>query len=265
MLFQPSALTGGVFLLLILSRSIEAFALCLAGALGSTACAFFLERSRRDYFEGLGGFNGGLLGLALGTFYPFGAGLLSLAFAGGGLAGLVRAGLSKILPVPPFTAPFVVLGWLSLVLAGASEAPDPGSTGAAAGTGYALLTNASQVLFLQDPWSGGLVLVAVALHSRAAAMWVGVASLVAWLTAAALALPAGPTAAGLLGYNALILAAALQHRKTPAVLVVVGTVMSVLLSYAFLEAGLAPLSGPFVASAWVVIAVERNLARRSGR
>lgn len=262
MLFQPSALTGSMFLLLILGRSAEAFALCLAGVFGSTLCACAIERPHRDYFEGLGGFNGGLLGLALWVFYPFSLGLLPLALAGGAITGLVRVGLMKMLPLPPFTAPFVLAGWLAFVLGGL---PDPSPMGAASmigGREYAIVTNASQVLFLRDPWVGALVLVAVLLNSRVAAQWIGGASLVAWLTTVAFGLPAGPAAAGLLGYNALILAAALQHRGTPLPWAVAGVVASVFLSYAFIDTGFTPLSAPFVLSAWAVIAVETKFSRR---
>ena len=80
MLFQPSALTGGAFLLLILSQSTASFVMCVAGALGSTLCAYALEHPDEEYFQGLGGFNGGLLGLALSVFYEFSGLLLTLAF-----------------------------------------------------------------------------------------------------------------------------------------------------------------------------------------
>lgn len=79
----------------------------------------------------------------------------------------------------------------------------------------AILTNSAQVLFLSSPWVGVLVVVAVALHSRAAAMWVALASVLAWLTAWVGGLPADSIVMGYLGYNAMILAAALHARQTP--------------------------------------------------
>lgn len=263
MLFQPSALTGSAFLLLILSQSGEALVMCLAGLSGSTACACLLEHPGKKYFQGEGGFNGGLLGLALAVFYDFGAWLLLIALAGGALTGLVRMGLLRLLPVPPFTAPFVLVAWPAfgaaqgLALA-ARELPVIDASPL-----YAVVTNASQVLFLLHPWVGVLVIVAVALHSRAAALWVTGASLIAWLAAVLANLPADLAAAGLLGYNAMILAAALQHRSTGRLLFTAGVLVSVGLSYLFWRSDVTPLSAPFVLSAWLVIGVEALLARRS--
>lgn len=262
MLFQSSALTGGAFLLLIASQSGASFAACLCGLAGSTLSAYYLEHPDKAYGEGEGGFNGGLLGLSLAVFYQFGLVLLLIAFLGGALTGLIRVGLLRLLPVPPFTAPFVLVAWPAFLCANLlGPAPlelpviDPWPV-------YAVATNASQVLFLLHPWVGMLVFVAVLLHSRIAALWIAAASLVAWLIAVAFDLPADLIAPGLLGYNALILAAALQHRDTPWYLFLAGILCSVWLSYGFFRTGIAPLSAPFVISAWLVIALETLISKR---
>lgn len=262
MLFQPSARTGFVFLVLVLSQSTESLAMCLAGALGSTLCAYVLERPGKAYFDGEGGFNGGLLGLALSVFYEPGI-ALPLAFAGGALTGLVRVALNRVLPVPSFTAPFVLVGWLIFMLDGFLGLVPGGPQPSAEHPAYALLTNASQVLFLLDHRVGALVFVAVLLHSRTAALWVLLASAAAWLATDMFDMPAGMTAAGLLGYNGMILAAALQQRGTPVLLATGGVFLTVVLSWLAFDAGLTPLSAPFVLSAWLVIGVETILARRS--
>lgn len=67
-LFQPSALTGAVFLLSVLWQSPLAAGACLSGLLGATLSARLLERSSAAYADGAGGFNGALLGLALWSF-----------------------------------------------------------------------------------------------------------------------------------------------------------------------------------------------------
>lgn len=264
MLFQPSARTGAVFLVLILSQSAGAFLMCLAGAAGATACGYLMERPGARYLEGESGFNGGLLGLLLSQVYEPGALMLVAGLAGGFATGLVRVALLRILPAPPFTAPFVVVAWLAFYLGGGPPAA-AGSDGGSLSGGFldGLLANAAQVLFMPGPWIGALVVLAVWLHSRRAATWVGAASLVAGLSAALFGLPGDLAASGLLGYNALILAAALQHRGTRPLLFVAGVAGSVWLSYLFIRAGVMPLSAPFVATAWLVIAAEAALARRS--
>jgi len=264
MLFQASARTGSVFLALILWQSTAAFYMCLAGALGATLFAYAAERPGRAYTEGEGGFNGGLLGLALSVFYEYNALLLLAGFAGGAATGVVRVALLRLLPVPPFTVPFVAVAWPVYFVGG----DVPGLEALVAQTsqawhGQALVTNASQVLFLLEPSAGALVFVAVWLHSRVAATWIGAASLIAWLTSVVFGLPGDLAASGLLGYNALILAAALQHRDTRASLFAAGVVLSVLLTHLFFVLGATPLSAPFVLCAWLVIGMETILERRS--
>jgi len=262
MLFQPSVRTGCVFVALILWQSPAALAACLAGALGSTLCARALEYPGKAYFDGEGGFNGGLLGLAFALFYQPGGVVLAVVFAGGVLTGVVRVALRRLLPVPPFTAPFILVAGLGFAASGILGLVPAQPLSIQGPTIYAPLNNASQVLFLLDPRVGALVFVAVLLHSRTSAAWVGAASAIAWLSAELFRLPPGPCAAGLLGYNALVLAAALEHRSTNIPLAAGGIVLSVVLTDLLLEAGITPLSIPFVVSAWLVIGVQTTLARK---
>jgi len=262
MLFQPSALTGAVFLVLIFSQSAAALALCLAGVLGATLCAYVLEHPRLEYFRGEGGFNGGLFGLAMSVYFDFNTAMLLLAFAGGAATGMVRAGLVRVMPAPPFTAPFILVGWLVIVWSDLLGLAPSGLV--PAGGDWAvdtLANNAAQVIFQLDPWVGAFVFAGVWLHSRQAALWVLAASALVWVVARILGMPEELAGAGLLGYNALILAAALQQRDTRRLLAGAGVVVSVWLSWQFFDAGFTPLSAPFVLSAWLVIAAESVLAR----
>ena len=128
---------------------------------------------------------------------------------------------------------------------------------------------------LRTPHTGSLVyaddaprIAAAAIPARAAALWTSVASAHAWLTAWACWLPSGSVAEGLLGYNAMILAAALHARGTRVALAVVGVMASVWLSALLLHFGLLVLSAPFVATAWLTVLLERRSSRtteHSGR
>jgi urea transporter len=256
-LFQPSARTGAVLLLLILSQSPQALAMCLAGLLGATLCAFVLEREGNAYAEGAGGFNGALLGLALSVIFEFGPVLLAVCFTGGLLTGLFRVALLRLSPLPPFTAPFIVVTWLADYLCRHVLALDVLFPSATTGPPIqTLATSASQVIFVSQPWIGTLVVIAVMLHSRLAAAWIAAASIVAWLTTLGFGLPPGLAADGLLGYNALILAAALHGGNTPILMALCGAVASVWLSFLFFQMQVTPLSAPFVLTAWLIIGVR---------
>jgi urea transporter len=69
-------------------------------------------------------------------------------------------------------------------------------------------------------------------------------------------------ASGLLGYNAMILASALELRRTPWPLAIAGVAGTVVLTSAALALGAVPLSAPFVVTAWIVFAIEPVCRRR---
>lgn len=267
-LFQPSAVTGALFLLLVLWQAPWAAATCLAGLVGATLTARRLEASGAAYLEGAGGFNGALFGLALWTFAAESWLLVPVALLGGAASSVVRWLLLRRTSLPPFTAPYVLVGWISIPVAVAWLGNAETLAGASNPPATAALANSAQVLFLTSPWVGVGVIAAVAMHSRAAAIWITVASALAWLTAWACWLPNASIAAGLLGYNAMILAAALHARGTRVVLAVAGVMASVWLSALLLHFGLLVLSAPFVATAWLTVLYERRSSRtaeHSGR
>jgi urea transporter len=240
----------------VLSQSVWGLGLCVSGLVGATLSARVLEPGSEAFRDGVGGFNGALAGLALWALFEATPELLLIAFVCGVLTGLVRVGLLRFVPLPPFTAPFVLVTWLAeyagRVLLNLEVASSPAFSG---GTAFAAATNASQVLFVSVPWVGALVILAVALHSRVAALWVALASVVGWLTTAGSfgTLPADLAAEGLLGYNALILAAAMHMLEIPRLVALVAVVASVWLSALFFLAPVPTLSAPFVLVIWLVI------------
>jgi urea transporter len=264
-LFQPSAATGAAFLLLVLVHSPAAAALCVAGILGATLCASQLERNSTAYLEGAGGFNGALLGLAMWAFVEWSWLLVPLTMLGGAATGLVRVAFLRWSTLPPLTAPYVIVGWIVLpscaAWLGEAAVPDLAPAGMPA---VGILTNASQVLFLAVPWIGLPVVAAVGLHSRSAAIWVGLSAALSWSIAAGCGLPPNLVASGLLGYNAMILASALESRRTSIPVAIVGVAITVWLTFAALALGVMPLSAPFVATAWMVFTIEHRRRNRVG-
>ncbi len=259
-LFQPSAVTGGIFLVLVLWQAPWAAASCMAGLLGATLTARRLEASSPAYLEGAGGFNGALFGLALWTFATTGWWLIPIAVLGGAASSVARWLFLRGTSLPPFTAPYVLVGWVTIPLAIMWLGGNEGALGEPALPPLAALTNSAQVLFLTSPWIGIGVIAAVAAHSATAAIWITLASLLAWATSLAGPIPSELISDGLLGYNAMILAAALHARSTRVPIAVIGVVASVVLSAAMLELGLLVLSAPFVATAWLTVLAEQRFA-----
>ena len=105
-LFQENALSGALMLLGIAVGSPTAALLALAGnVLGNLAARVF-RYPVADIERGLYGFNGTLVGIAVGVFFPLGwqAALLLVA---GSVASSPIARIFARCRIPGFTAPFI--------------------------------------------------------------------------------------------------------------------------------------------------------------
>ena len=115
-LFQENALSGALMLLGIAVGSPTAALLALAGnVLGNLAARVF-RYPVADIERGLYGFNGTLVGIAVGVFFPLGwqAALLLVA---GSVASSPIARIFARCRIPGFTAPFILSTWLLLGIA----------------------------------------------------------------------------------------------------------------------------------------------------
>lgn len=253
-LFQPSAATGGLFVLATLLAAPTAFAVSLCAAIGAWGSGWWWLRHQAFFIDGTAIFNAALAGLALGSFLEFSPLLLLIATGIGALTVWLLVFLRGTLPLPVYTVPYIVTTWIALPFCtgflGIMEAPAlPAHSGFLTAPG----ANSAQVLFSTEQWVGVTVALAVFAHSRAAGLWVLVAAIGSWLIALGLGLPDSMVTGGLLGYNALILASALHARGTAPGGILFGIALSVVLSYGLLELQVTLLSLPFVLSAWLVI------------
>lgn len=232
--FQNNPLSGLVILLAILYNSwIYAFIL-LVGAAVATGTAWLLRADRELIKNGLFGFNGALVGLALVAFtsenfrsgsFPsgylftyivFAAALTSIAFASiGSLVGPHK--------VAALTMPFNLVGWLFLFAVLKFSSIDAGPlTKPVSPDDYAALTNymlptwymgignAIGQIFFQDNWiSGYLILAAIAINSRISAIMALFGACLAALVAVLYGAPEGAIRDGLFGYNAALTGIAL--------------------------------------------------------
>lgn len=181
------------------------------------------------------------------------------------LAGLIAGYWPRAARVKPYTAPFVLVGWLLLAAGdvlqwGAHAAP------ISSGLGFgwlpdAVLRGVGQVMFLDDPVAGLCCVLGLWLHSWRAGLWALAASAgglaIAWL----LGLPMGLAALGLYGYNAVLTTEALRGGPPGTALwVSVGVGLSVGITALFQAMSWSPLTAPFVLSTWLLLSVR---ARRT--
>lgn len=232
--FQNNPLCGAVILIGILVNSWIYAAVCILGVVASTLTAIILKADRGLIRDGLFGFNGVLVALALVAFTSedFRMGAVpspAMAFylvCGAALSTIAFASIAALLgphKVAPLTMPFVLVGWLFLFAILKFEAIDAGPMTKPVSpeqfsyaaeyvlpTWYMGIGTSIGQIFFQDNWiTGYIMLVGIALHSRIGA---GMGLLGAIIGTAVAALFGGPEGAirdGLFGYNAALTAMAL--------------------------------------------------------
>lgn len=232
--FQNNPLSGLIILLALFFNSWIYGMICVLGVVVATAMAMLLKADRGLIRDGLFGFNGVLVALALVAFTSanFRTGAVPslhmtiyIVFAAA-MTTVVFQALATLLgphKVAALTAPFVLTGWLFLFAVlkfAAIEAgplakpvsPDQYDTAIsyALPTWYMGIGNAIGQIFFQDNWiTGYLIIVGIAVNSRISAGMALIGASGAALVAVVFGGPEGAIRDGLFGYNAALTAIAL--------------------------------------------------------
>lgn len=232
--FQNNPLSGFIILLALFFNSPVYGVICVLGVAVSTAMAVLLKADRSLIRNGLFGFNGALVALALVAFtsadfrtgaMPSGLMTVYIVFAAATTTVVFQAIATLLAPhkVAALTAPFVLTGWLFLFAVLKFEGLDAGPLtkpispeqfDAAAAyvlpTWYMGIGNAIGQIFFQDNWiSGYLIVLGIAVNSRISAAMALIGAGVAAAVAAVFGGPEGAIRDGLFGYNAALTAIAL--------------------------------------------------------
>eukprot|EP00762_Andalucia_godoyi_P005373 ANDGO_06711.mRNA.1 Urea transporter DVU1160 len=290
--FVSNPLTGILFVAGIAIESWYLAVACLIGAVSSTVSAYFFELDKGSTQSGLFGYSGVLTAMAV-AFFSFGdksdpfpapqifvplvflpvfATICTVAF------GSFFAGK---LGIPPFTFPFQVVTWTWLLFAQASlyfqnngnilaprSPPAFTSMSTAAALTYdgsevvrSFFTSVSQVFFLENPYSGAVMLLGIAVSSPIMSAAALGGTVLGVLFAMGLGIAPAPIYAGLWGYNQCLSAIAIgglffvpQGTKTLVMYVLCilfttlihGAVASYLVLFA-----LPALTFPFTMASWI--------------
>ncbi|QLC72123.1 urea transporter [Pseudomonas sp. LPB0260] len=255
----------GFGLLLVLGLAAEAPALLGGALLGGLSG--MLTAQRRGYPQadieiGLYGYNGILLGLLISLQFAWSLIVPLLIIASAGLSSLILApwmqGMRKRRWLPAFTFPFVALSWLLLSLApamGLQAQPGPLVTAATLdwlGTLSGMALGLAQVIFLDSPWAGLLMLLGLFLAARRAACWALLGSACGLGLALLLGAPQERALAGLYGYNGALAAIALSQVQRRPWVVLLGIGMATLLQLGLSSLGLQALTLPFILACWLI-------------
>lgn len=251
------------------------------GGLVATATAWLLPLDRGARAAGLYGFNGLLVGAGLLTFLastPLTWAVLVFACACSTVLALAIGRWLQPWRLPGLTFPFVLTTWLVLLaahgLAGLPAAPAApmAAVGALDTAGFlrAALVAVAQVFFVDNPVSGAIFLLALAVHSRWCAGLALPGVLLANAAALALGADTGLLAHGLWGYSAALTAPAIGCvflRPSPRSLCVAlaATLFTVLAQGAIASLagslGMPALTFPFVLATWLFLLAGQVLKR----
>ncbi len=232
--FQNNPLSGLVILAALAWNSWIYAAICVLGVIASTVTALVLKADRAVMRDGLYGFNGALVGLALVAFTSedFRTGAIpSLAMVvylvcAAAFTTMAFASMGAVLApykTAPLTMPFVLVGWLFLFAVLKFDAIDAGPMAKPVSpeqfsetvpyvfsTWYEGIGTSIGQIFFQDNWiSGYLIVIAIALNSRISAAMGLLGAVVGTLVAAVYGGPEGAVRDGLFGYNSALTAMAL--------------------------------------------------------
>lgn len=227
-MLQNNSYAGLLFLVGIACNSPVFAAAALLGTLASTLAAIGLGADRQDLRNGLFGFNGGLVGIALLCFLQPTPLVWSCVVIAAAASSLVMAAMMTALAaarLPVLTAPFVLTS-LCVLLASARfgrlQASDLLPTAdlpkgavidgavTASTLGEGLLTGVGQVFLQDNMLPGALFILGLFVASRRACLAAVAGSFSGMLVAWAMGAAEPAIRAGLFGYNSVLVAIALS-------------------------------------------------------
>lgn len=259
-ILQNNAWTGLFFLLGI---SYNSWIMGLGAILGTfigTISAKILKYSKDDIENGLYGFNGTLVGVAVYYFFHFNFYTLVAVIIGSILSTIIMHEIKK--KIPAYTAPFVLATWIVLFIIGLLKlAPSIIYSNLIFNSfNYisSLFTGVGQVMFQGNVITGLLFLIGILINSRKSALYAIYGSTLGALFALLISLPLSSINIGLFGYNAVLCGIALEGRGSKNfIFTTVGILLSVLLNLWMGNIGIITLTAPFVISTWIILIVRK--------
>lgn len=259
-MLQNNALTGLLFLAGIFYNSWLMGLGAIAGNIVGTISAILLKYSKEDIQNGLYGFNGTLVGIAVWFFFEVNVYTFLAIIVGAMLSAVIMHEMNK--RIPAFTAPFVISAWIvifgikmfnSAFFLSTTLLPQNISFNLFS----AISMGAGQVMFQVSMVAGIIFFLAILVNSRVAAIYAFYGSLLGGLFAMLLALPVNMINIGLFGYNAMLCGIALgTKKKNGFILATFAILLSVLLNYGLDKVGIITLTAPFVIATWATLLIK---------
>ena len=269
-MFQNSALSGLLMLIGIFLNSWEMGIVAVSGNIISTLTAYFSGYGRDDIKDGIYGFNGTLVGIAVGVFMELSIGSLLLMEVASCISTWIARLFSFQRSLPGFTAPFILSVW-GLLGVCTWIMPDmllvsDAVTDTTQGINYfqTFSFGIGQVMFQGNIWTGLLFLVGILVNARTAAFYTVLGALLPIPFAVLLGIDADTLNMGLMGYNGVLCAIALGDKSWEGLVwASCSVLLSVILQIIGMNLGITTLTAPFVVSVWIIMGIQKLVSVRT--
>lgn len=260
-MLQNNTLTGLLFLVGIFYNSWLMGLGALIGVFTSTITAFILNYKKKDIYNGLYGFNGVLIGIALVFFFKVNILLVCLIILGSISSSIIMHFMHEK-KLAPYTFPFVLSTWFLIFLIKFFNFVPPKTQELTDAVNLAIIPSLStgfgQVMFQASVATGIIFLIGILMNSRISAIYAFIGSFTGMLIAFIFSFPLTLVNAGIFGFNGVLCGIAFASKKKYSLFyATVSIIISVFIIYGMISFNLIALTAPFVFSAWVTLALRR--------
>jgi len=261
-MFQNNTLTGFLFLIGIFYNSWILGIGTILGVISSTVTAILLKYDSKDVQNGIYGFNGTLVGIALFYFFQINVILIVCLILGSSISSYIMNFLHKR-KISPFTFPFVLTTWFLIVIILITKftLKQPDNTLINVNN-FNFLSSTSigfgQVMFQNNVITGILFFIGILINSWRAALFALTGSIIGGLMSWLIGLPIESINLGLYGFNGVLCAIALfKNKKFDWLYAIFAIILSVSFMNSFIALGIIALTAPFVFSTWITLSIKQ--------
>ncbi|WP_304522883.1 urea transporter [Bacteroides acidifaciens] len=266
-MFQNNAFSGLLMLVGIFLNSWQMGILAVCGNIISTLTAYFSGYKHDDIKNGLYGFNGTLVGIAVGVFLQLSVGSLIMLIITSALSTWIAYFFNRQRLLPSFTTPFIlvvwgmlgVCSWLFPNLLLVSDTVIDSTQNINYFQTFCL--GIGQVMFQGDTVLSGLFFfIGILINSRKASLYTILGALLPIPLAILLEVDATNLNAGLMGYNGVLCAIALEgSTRESSIWAGCSVLLSTVLQILGMSLGITTLTAPFVISVWGIIMTQKTI------
>lgn len=262
-MFQNNALSGLLMLIGIFLNSWQMGLLAVSGNIISTLTARISGYDCDDIKNGLYGFNGTLVGIAVGVFMLLTVSSLMLMAIASCASTYIARFFNMQRMLPGFTTLFILSVWMLLGLCSwlmpdmllVSDTETPASSSINYLQCFSM--GIGQVMFQGNMMTGLFFLAGILVNSRNTAVYTILGALLPLLLATLLGVDSEALNMGLMGYNGVLCALALGGKSwMSCIWAACSVLLSVVLQIVGMNWGIITLTAPFVLSVWLTMGIK---------